>query len=1506
MTLFPVARKLFRGKSGAAPGANFPLNLLRSLIISLMFLNLPSLVDAAGSAPTSGLVGYWSFDDGTASDSSGKGNHGNLVGNPTVAPGSAGQALSLNGLTQYVNLRDVLDPAWDDLSIFAWVKTTQAGGFNMIISKRNSSDITNSGYQLFQNGSGALSFTFGDGNAARVRVDSVAPRINDGNWHLVGVAFNRAANGIIYVDGQPATNGSGSIRDQSGPIDNRVPLRFGVEDQTNQGFYWGGSIDEVRMYNRVLSSQEVSDMYSSPSPASFDFSLTNFGDISITGGSSIVSSVVATLVSSTSQQIRFTVTGLPTSATGSFSQINCTPNCSSQLTLNASSTTPAGSFPITVTATGGGISRSTSFKLNVVQPVVATTPPAVSTGPTVLTTPASTTNTQTVDSVSMAATAAASSTNSLTAFKTLSPITLDGNLDESVWGQASFVTFSNPLRSDNAVKVSVLWDDANLYFAYDVRDDQIETSNGGSLSLDDGAEIYIDAQNTKSIVRDSNDYSFFANINNVTKPTAVTAKTLTKAGGYTMEIKIPWSALSVVPSAGRLLGLLLANNDRDFGKSFQFDWLGLINTGSYDRPNLWGTVTLSGTSVSSQGFEFSVANAGDKSVTAGSSITNTISASLVSGGSQQISFSAAGLPSGATGSFSQLTCNLNCSSVLTVSTAAGTSGGTFPITVTATGGGVTKTTAFLLTVALSVANGSSTVSAQTVHSPITATLLGQTGEDVVGTRAAHADGVADVHIRLSGVSGTISSLRVTGLDGIWEMPLNTKGNWLVAAVPTSDPSLVDVFINYFKPISSYTLAITYSDGQTQTVSTVPAPTHGPLTATLLGQTGEDVVGTRSHGRDGVPDVHVLLSGVSGTISKLKIAGLDGIWEMPLNAQGNWLVNAVPTSDPSVFDVFFNYFKSISTYTLTLTYTDGQSQTMNTTAAVSSTPPVTAIVAPVVPVSFDFSLSNGGDKALNPGSSATNTVTANLVSGTAQQIAFSIAGLPSGSLASFSTGSCSPNCSTSVSISSAASTAAGNYPITVTAAAGGVSKSSSFTLSVIAASSAPGQTYYVSSGVGSGAQAAGNDSNPGTLSQPFKTLQKAIPLLKPGYTLIVRGGEYDTVNGLANGANSIIPSGTSWSNPVTIQAYPGERPVFRRFLPAGFGFTEAQLQGGNSSATAHNPTLAECQHTPGFNGNFPWGCWGNDQTPGYLKIQGVWMTGYVLQMWNDASNPVQYIIFDGINFDARGIIDGLITLYDGAQHLRFQNLEIRNGIFSCVTNPGGKESLSVDHQWINVKIHHCGAPYDTNVVNGILAREHPASRFYQTWYMHSSGILWDGIESYKNSGAGVSPLGRAGDYLAGGNTIRNSYFHDNTEMSLICAGGWLVENNVIVSSVEGITTYGCTIRNNTFVASGSSFGGIYLYNYNSGTDVIENNIIIGYDSGISSDQVGGPSPIARNNLILSNKVGKEIYATSVRITQQNNIFGKDPKFVNPASGDYRLQAGSPAIGKATDGGDIGAR
>ncbi len=67
---------------------------------------------------------------------------------------------------------------------------------------------------------------------------------------------------------------------------------------------------------------------------------------------------------------------------------------------------------------------------------------------------------------------------------------------------------------------------------------------------------------------------------------------------------------------------------------------------------------------------------------------------------------------------------------------------------------------------------------------------------------------------------------------------------------------------------------------------------------------------------------------------------------------------------------------------------------------------------------------------------------------------------------------------------------------------------------------------------------GRDTNPGTCSQPFRTIARGVGVLKPGDTLFIRGGVY------AESFNSNIPSGKSWLSPVTIKAYPNEQVTLR--------------------------------------------------------------------------------------------------------------------------------------------------------------------------------------------------------------------------------------------------------------------------------------------------------------------------------------------------------------------------
>ena len=97
--------------------------------------------------------------------------------------------------------------------------------------------------------------------------------------------------------------------------------------------------------------------------------------------------------------------------------------------------------------------------------------------------------------------------------------------------------------------------------------------------------------------------------------------------------------------------------------------------------------------------------------------------------------------------------------------------------------------------------------------------------------------------------------------------------------------------------------------------------------------------------------------------------------------------------------------------------------------------------------FNFSLTNSGNNSVTAGSSATNKIGATLVSGGTQAVTFSASGLPTGATASFSVASCSPTCSSTLTITTTGSTPAGSPSITVTGTGGGLTRTTTFGLTV---------------------------------------------------------------------------------------------------------------------------------------------------------------------------------------------------------------------------------------------------------------------------------------------------------------------------------------------------------------------------------------------------------------------------------------------------------------------------
>ena len=190
-----------------------------------------------------GLIAYWNLDETEgilAHDSAGE-NDAYLIGDPIWQPagGMMDGAIQLDGVDDCAITGSIPNPTEGPFRVFAWVKggapgqvvLSQMGGARWLCADPSDGSL--------------MTELMGAGRGAAELLSQTI--ITDGNWHRIGLVWDGSQR-MLYVDDVAVAEDTQTNLEAS---DNG--LYIGTGRAMEQGSFWSGLIDDVRIYNRAIT-----------------------------------------------------------------------------------------------------------------------------------------------------------------------------------------------------------------------------------------------------------------------------------------------------------------------------------------------------------------------------------------------------------------------------------------------------------------------------------------------------------------------------------------------------------------------------------------------------------------------------------------------------------------------------------------------------------------------------------------------------------------------------------------------------------------------------------------------------------------------------------------------------------------------------------------------------------------------------------------------------------------------------------------------------------------------------------------------------------------------------------------------------------------------------------------------------------------------------------------------------------------------------------------------------
>jgi hypothetical protein len=238
-------------------------------ILTILFFLLSPLIYS--QTATNDLLLELKFENNVF-DSSSNGRDGTIYGTPNYVPGINGQALSFDGIDDYVRIFNSEDLILESFTLSAWVNwqgdPTAEGSWSILSNWYGGSTYQHYGLRMGTIAPGIPfnhAVIFYDDGSEWDWVYGYKEEISNEGWHHVVGVVEAGQYAEIYLDGYDVGRDETSIPNLINPTGDLCIAKNGLNSSLSVVENWNGFIDEVKIYNRALTDTEIEDIFTTMS-----------------------------------------------------------------------------------------------------------------------------------------------------------------------------------------------------------------------------------------------------------------------------------------------------------------------------------------------------------------------------------------------------------------------------------------------------------------------------------------------------------------------------------------------------------------------------------------------------------------------------------------------------------------------------------------------------------------------------------------------------------------------------------------------------------------------------------------------------------------------------------------------------------------------------------------------------------------------------------------------------------------------------------------------------------------------------------------------------------------------------------------------------------------------------------------------------------------------------------------------------------------------------------------